>query len=123
VATLETIQPYVEQLFDDSDVQKQLSRAAANLRGAKARATSARSKKKALKDPKLHQRLLAAARATIAAGTAIGRGAEKQQRRSRRGRVLLLAGLAAGAGLAASEPVRRKVLALIPDRGPQETAG
>jgi hypothetical protein len=36
--TLQAVQPYVEQLFEDSDVQKHLSRAAANLRGAGVRA-------------------------------------------------------------------------------------
>ena len=41
--TLESIQPYVEQLFDDSEVQKHLSRAAANLRGARSRASDAKS--------------------------------------------------------------------------------
>ena len=54
--TLESIQPYVEQLFDDSEVQKQLARARANLRGAKSRAGSAKSKKKALQDPTLRRR-------------------------------------------------------------------
>ena len=49
--TLESIQPYVEQLFDDSDVQKHLARATANLRGARSRAGNAKSKKKALQDP------------------------------------------------------------------------
>ena len=57
-STLEAIGPYVEQLFEDSDVQEQLRRAAANLRGAKSRAGRARSKKKAAKDPVLRRRLV-----------------------------------------------------------------
>ena len=79
------VQPYVEQLFDDSDVQKQLSRAAANLRGARSRAGSAKSKKKALKDQRLRQRLLES-----------GRGGRRRRcRRSSRGR---RSARAAGAG-------------------------
>ena len=65
-ATLESIQPYIEQLFDDSDVQKHLARASANLRGAKSRAGKAKSKKKALKDPTLRQRLIDSAQAMVA---------------------------------------------------------
>jgi hypothetical protein len=38
MATLEAIQPYVEHLFDDADVRRQLARASANLRGARDRA-------------------------------------------------------------------------------------
>jgi hypothetical protein len=53
---LQAVQPSVEQLFEDSDVQKQLSRAAANLRGAGARAGSAESKRKAMQNPKLRRR-------------------------------------------------------------------
>ena len=84
MATLESIQPYVEQLFDDSEVQRQLARARANLRGAQARAGKAKSSKKALKDEHLRYRLLEAARATAAAAAAIKAGPEKQRRRSRR---------------------------------------
>ena len=90
MATLETIQPYVEQLFDDSDVQKHLSRAAANLRGARSRASDAKSKKKALQDRRLRQRLLAGGRAAVAAGVAVKEGPEKRARRNRR-RWLLVA--------------------------------
>ena len=82
--TLESIQPYVEQLFDDSDVQKHLARATANLRGARSRAGKAKSKKKALKDPTLRRRLVNSAQAAVAAGVAIQQGPEKQARRSRR---------------------------------------
>ena len=64
-------------------MQQQLSRAAANLRGAGARAGQARSRRKALKDLKLIQRLLDGARAGVAAGVAIQKGPEKRKRRSR----------------------------------------
>ena len=61
--TLESIQPYVEQIFDDSDVQKHLARATANLRGARTRADNAKSKKQALQDPRLRRRLVNTAQA------------------------------------------------------------
>lgn len=113
MATLETIQPYVEQLFDDSEVQEQLSRAAANLRGARARADRAKSKRQALKDPRLRRRLLEGAEAAIAAGAAIQRGPEKRKRSSRAGKLAFLA-LVAAAGYAATRPdVRKHVLDLV----------
>ena len=43
MATLEAIQPYVEHLFDDADVRRQLARASANLSGAKSRADKVQS--------------------------------------------------------------------------------
>jgi hypothetical protein len=112
MATLEAIQPYVEQLFDDSDVQKHLARASANLRGAKARAGKAKSTKKAIKDPTLRQRLAAGVREGYAAALAIKAGPEKQKKRSRRGRLIVLLLLGAAAAAAASPQVRGRVLAL-----------
>ena len=124
MATLETIQPYVEQLFDDSDVQKHLSRATANLRGARARASDAKSKKKALKDRRLRQRLLAGGRAAVAAGVAIKQGPEKQARRGRRRWLLVIAGLGVGGFLAANEEARSRLIGLVSagESGPAEAA-
>ena len=111
--TLESIQPYVEQLFDDSDVQKHLARATANLRGARSRAGNAKSKKKALKDPRLWRRLLNTAQAAVAAGVAIKQGPEKRARRSRRSWVVVLAAVGAGAYVATNAEVRTRLLGLI----------
>ncbi len=111
--TLESIQPYVEQLFDDSEVQKHLSRATANLRGARSRAGSAKSKKKALQDPRLRQRLVNTAQAAVAAGVAIQKGPEKKARRSRRSWLVVLAAVGAGAYVATNEEARTKLLGLI----------
>jgi hypothetical protein len=111
--TLQAFQPYVEQLFEDSDVQTQLSRAAANFRGAGARAGSAKSKRKALQDPKLRRRLLDGARAGVAAGVAIKQGPEKQKRRGRGKWLLLLVGLGAGAYVATNESARTQLLELV----------
>ena len=111
--TLQAFQPYVEQLFEDSDVQKQLSRAAANFRGAGARAGGAKSKRKALQDPKLRQRVLDGARAGVAAGIAIRKGPEKQKRRGRGKWLLVLAALGAGAYVATNDSARAQVLELV----------
>jgi hypothetical protein len=110
--TLQAFQPYVEQLFEDSDVQRQLSRAAANFRGAGARAGSAKSKRKALQDPKLRQRLLDGARAGVAAGVAIQKGPEKQKRRGRGKWLLALTALGVGAYVATNESARAQLLEL-----------
>ena len=111
--TLESIQPYVEQLFDDSEVQKHLSRATANLRGARSRAGSAKSKKKALQDATLRRRLLNTAQAAVAAGVAIKKGPEKKARRSRGRWLVAIAAIGAGAYVATNEEARTKLLGLI----------
>ena len=111
--TLESIQPYVEQLFDDSEVQKHLSRATANLRGARSRAGNAKSKKKALQDPRLRQRLINTAQAAVAAGVAIQKGPEKKARRSRGRWLVVIAAVGAGAYVATNEEARTKLLGLI----------
>jgi hypothetical protein len=113
MATLDRLQPYVEQLFDDADVRRQLARASANLRGAQARAGKAKSKKKALKDPTLRHRVAESVRATFAAGVAIKEAPEKQRRRSRRSRALGLAVIGAGAYVALNEQARARVLELV----------
>jgi hypothetical protein len=113
MATLEAIQPYVEQFFDDSDVQRHLSRASANLRSAKARAGRAHSKKKAIKDPTLLQRVLVGGREAFAAAVALTQAPEKQKKRSRRGRLLLLAALGAVGAVAANEQARNRVIGLV----------
>ena len=121
-ATLESIQPYIEQVFDDSDVQKHLARASANLRGAKSRAGKAKSKKKALKDPTLRRRLIDSAQAMAAAGAAINRAPEKQARRGRRRGLLLITGLGVAAFVATNAGARAQLRGLI-GAGESETAG
>jgi hypothetical protein len=95
MATLEAMRPYVEQFFDDPDIQQQLSRAGTNLRKAKARAGRAKSTKQALQDEHLRDRLFRASRNVIAAGAAIQQAPRKRKRR-RRGRLLTVVVLAAG---------------------------
>ena len=124
MAALETIQPYVEQLFDDSEVQKQLSRAAANLRGARARVSDSKSKKKALQDRRLRRRLLEGGRAAVAAGVAIKGGPEKQARRGRRRWLLVAAAVGVAGFLATNEEARSRLTGLIgaSDNGPADPA-
>lgn len=122
MATLEAIQPYVEHLFDDADVRRQLARASANLRGARRQAGKAKSTKKALEDPTLRHRLAEGAKAGFAAAVALKEGPEKDRRRSRRARLLVLGLLAAGGFVAANEQARAKVLELVGSGpSPQET--
>jgi hypothetical protein len=121
-AKLDSIQPYIEHLFDDAEVQKHLSRATVNLRGAKSRAGKAKSKKKALKDATLRQRLIDGAQAMAAAGAAINKAPEKQARRGRRRGLLLITALGAGAVVAANAGARARVRGLI-GAGETETAG
>jgi hypothetical protein len=118
MAALETIQPYVEQLFDDSEVQRQLARARANLRAAQARAGKAKSKKQALQDERLRRRLMEAARAAVALTEAIKAGPEKQRKRSRRKGLLALALVGAGAYLAINE--RERIAGLMGSGTPEE---
>jgi anti-sigma-K factor RskA len=118
--TLDTLQPYVEQLFDDTDVRRQLARATANLRGAQSRAGRKRSKKKALQDDLVRRRVAEAVRAAFAAGLAIKEGPERKRRRSRRTAVFSLALLGAAAFVALNEDARTQALSLI-GQGPAQS--
>ena len=95
--TLEAIRPYVEQLLEDSDVQRQLSRSVANLRAANPRRGS---KRRVLQESRRRQRLGQALQAAYAAGVLIQQAPQKQKRRSRRGRVLAVLALAAAGAVA-----------------------
>jgi hypothetical protein len=105
MTALESLQPYVEQLFEDDEVSDQLSRAVSNLRRARSRAGHAKTKRKAVADPELRHRLARGAQAAWAAGVAIQQGPVKQKRRRRRTRLALLAVVgAAGAWIVLSRP-------------------
>jgi len=110
MATLDTIRPYVDQLFDDSDVQDQLTRAARNLRAAKGRAGKAKNKKKAATDARLRRQLVTAGSSLLAVAQALEQAPQKQKRHRRGRRVLLLGVVAAGGVLAANADARGWVL-------------
>jgi hypothetical protein len=108
--TLQTIQPYVESLFEDDEVQRQLHRARANLSGARSRAGRARNKKRAAKDRQMWTRLLAALGASLDAAHALQHAPEPPKRRGRKLLLLILVG--GGAFLAINKPARARLLAL-----------
>ena len=113
MATLEAIRPYVEQLLDDDAVQRDFSRAARNLRGARMRAGRAKSKKRAAADPQLYRWLLSSLGAALDASVAV-KDAPKKARRRRRGRRLLVLAVAGGAAFVApNEQARAKLLELV----------
>ena len=120
MTTLEAIKPYVEQLLDDDAVQRDLSRAARNLRGARMRAGRAKSKKRAAADPQLYRWLLSSVGAALDASVAV-KDAPKKVRRRKRGRRLLLLAVAGGAAyVATNEQARAKLLELTGQSTPQE---
>jgi hypothetical protein len=106
MTTLERIQPYVEQIFDDDDVRANVARMTANLRAARKRAASRKGVRQAAEDPGVRARLVDGARAGRAAVLAIREAPQKRQspkRQSpwpRRVRLVLAMAAAAGAGVA-----------------------
>jgi hypothetical protein len=120
MATLDAIRPYVEELFDDSDVQAQLTRAGRNLRAARSRVGSAKSKKKAVQDARLRRQLATAMRSLIVVAQALDDAPDKQRRKRRRGRILLLVTLAAGGAVAANADARTWVQQQLRSSGPEQ---
>jgi hypothetical protein len=120
MSTLEALKPYVEQLLDDDAVQRDLSRAARNLRGARARAGRAKSKKRAAVDPQLYRWLAAGVGAALDASVAVKEGPKKKARRRRRGRGLLLLAVAGGAAYVATNEQARTTLLELAGRAQPE---
>ena len=104
--TLERIQPYVEQVFDNDDVRRNLARMTANLRAARSRAESSKNVRQAAEDPGVRARLLESARAGRAAVLAIREGPQKENPWPRRVRLVLAMAAAAGAGFAYQSKAR-----------------
>jgi hypothetical protein len=101
MTTLERIQPYVEQIFDDDDVRANVARMTANLRAARKRAASRKGVRQAAEDPGVRARLVDGARAGRAAVLAIREAPQKRQSPwPRRVRLVLAMAAAAGAGVA-----------------------
>lgn len=113
--TMERLEPYVTQLFENDDVRDNFLRMTFNLRQAQSRAAGRKSARQAATDRRLHHRLLESARAAGAIAVAVREGPQLQRQRRRRSRrrlVLALAGLAAGGYLAYDADARRRVMEL-----------
>lgn len=114
--TMDRLEPYVAQLFENDDVRDNFVRMSANLRQAQSRASSRKSKRQAVKDRRLQQRLLETARAAGAIAVAVREGPQRQaqaRRRTRRRRLFALVVAAAGGYLAYDADARRRALELV----------
>jgi adenylosuccinate synthase len=99
--------PYVQRLVDDDQLRENLRTAYESARKAYERMSNGKGPTKALLDDKKTQRELKEAASSLRSAADSLRGAKKKKRR--RGRVILLI-VGAGAALALSEGLRKKVL-------------
>jgi adenylosuccinate synthase len=99
--------PYVQRLVDDDQLRESLRTAYESARKAYERMSNGKGPTKALLDDKKTQRELKEAASSLRSAAETLRGAKKKKRR--RGRVILLI-VGAGAALALSEGLRKKVL-------------
>jgi hypothetical protein len=113
MAVIERAGPYVEQLFENEDVQADLQRAAARARQAYAGARSKKNTKKALTDSRVRRRLGQSVAAARDAVVAIKRGPEENKRKRRRVRLLIVVVLAGAVFLAVNEDARNRILGLL----------
>ena len=101
--------PYVQRLVEDDDLRENLRTAYESARKAYERMSNGKGPTKALLDDKKTQRELREAASSLREAADSLRGAKAKKHRRRRGRVILLI-VAAGAALALSEGLRKKVL-------------
>ena len=122
--TLETIQPYVEQLFDDSDVQKHAgARDGEPARREVARRQAPSRRRRRCRTRRCGGGWSTAPRPWSRPASPSSRAPEKQARRSRRGWLVALAAVGAGAYVATNEEARTKLLGLIGQTGARDGAG
>jgi hypothetical protein len=100
--------PYVQRLVEDEELRDNLRTAYDSARNAYERIANGKGPAKAILDDKKTQRELRAAATSLRDAADSLRGA-KRKRKSRKGRILLVL-VAAGAALALSEGLRKKVL-------------
>ena len=110
MATLDRVTPYLESLFEDDDVKKNLRRAGARFGAAKAQAGKRRSRKAAAKDPGVWRRARDGASYTLAALRALEQAPERQASSHKLRWALLVLVLAAAAFAAYDERTRASVL-------------
>jgi adenylosuccinate synthase len=101
--------PYVQRLVEDEDLRENLRTAYESARKAYERMSNGKGPAKAILDDKKTQRELREAASSLREAADSLRGARAKKHRRRRGRVILLI-VAAGAALALSEGLRKKVL-------------
>jgi len=101
--------PYVQRLVEDEQLRENLRTAYESARKAYERMSNGKGPAKAILDDKKTQRELREAASSLREAADSLRGAKAKKHRRRRGRVILLV-VAAGAALALSEGLRKKVL-------------
>src|SRR5436305_5115417 len=101
--------PYVQRIVEDDDLRENLRTAYESARKAYERMSNGKGPAKALLDDKKTQRELREAASSLRSAADSLRGAKAKKKRRRRGRVILLI-VGAGAALALSEGLRKKVL-------------
>jgi adenylosuccinate synthase len=101
--------PYVQRLVEDDQLRDNLRTAYESARKAYERMSNGKGPAKALLDDKKTQRELKEAASSLREAADSLRGAKAHKKRRRRGKILLLI-VGAGAALALSEGLRKKVL-------------
>ncbi len=100
--------PYIQRLVEDEDLRENLRTAYESARNAYDRIANGKGPAKAILDDKKTQKELREAATSLRDAADALRGA-KRKKKSRKGRILLVL-VAAGAALALSEGLRKKVL-------------
>ena len=100
--------PYVQRLVEDEELRENLRTAYESARNAYSRMANGKGPAKAILDDKKTQKELREAATSLRDAADSLRGA-KRKKKSRKGRILLVI-VAAGAALALSEGLRKKVL-------------
>jgi hypothetical protein len=100
--------PYVSRLIEDEDLRENLRTAYESARNAYSRMSNGKGPAKALFDDKKTQKELQTAASELKEAADAIRGGKKKKGRKRTGLLLLIVG--AGAALALSEGLRKKVL-------------
>jgi hypothetical protein len=101
--------PYVQRLVEDDELRDNLRTAYDSARNAYLRIANGKGPAKAILDDKKTQKELREAATSLRDAADSLRGAKKRKRKGRKGRLLLVL-IAAGAALALSEGLRKKVL-------------
>jgi adenylosuccinate synthase len=101
--------PYVQRIVEDDELRDNLRTAYESARKAYERMSNGKGPVKALTDDKKTQRELKEAASSLKSAAETLRGAKAKKKRRRGGRLILLL-VGAGAALALSEGLRKKVL-------------